>query len=617
MSRVDEDSTPLLHDRTTHVCYNQHAPPSRKIVEPVFPKSALGTGMSAWRSDLVAGFTVAMVNVPLSIALGVASQVRPEKGILTAVWSGLLAALFGGSSFNIVGPTGALSGIISNYATSVGPEMLPVLSITSAIAVLIAYLLRWDRYAVYIPSSVMHGFTLGVAAIIAVGQFSALFGLSQMHAHPNALGSVLEVLQRYQEYNYVSMIIGVSSWLLLYNLVRYNSRVPWSIGIAAIGVMLGYVSTHEYVDLPLVTLQSKYGGLQPVIHTQSLNLPSQSQLPSLLVAAASVAFVSVLETLISGKIADEMTHTTMDQRQEVLGLAIANFGCGLAGGIPSTAALARTALNIRAGAQTRLSGILNAIFTALVAFLLMPLFSYIPVTIIASLLFQVSVGMIDFEHLLKCLRHERGELAMALLIAAVCCVLDPTSGIVLGAILALLRSADSMAVGFSEVQLTDDFHNFVNVRSEYIDQLVAKTSAPRPSLPQRIRNVFSRDTLTKPSAYQPSGEQWLAIIYRPVGSFTYLSAVAHSQRLRTLCPTKFVILSMRYMHEIDTDGAAALHQMVQELEARGLHVYMSTLAELVQPQLLGHKWYQQMCDQGKVFTQLDDALTTLRKQILA
>lgn len=138
-----------------------------------------------------AGLTVALVSLPLSISLAIAANATPVMGLITAVWAGLVAALFGGSNFNVVGPTGALSGILAAFAIQNGVEMLPLLAIASGLVVLLAYALRWDRYIIFIPSCVMHGFTLGVAFIIGLNQLNFALGLSGLSSHEKFILNVL------------------------------------------------------------------------------------------------------------------------------------------------------------------------------------------------------------------------------------------------------------------------------------------------------------------------------------------------------------------------------------------------------------------------------------------
>ena len=588
-----------------------------KLVNVQRARRSLASGLDAWTQDITAGLTVSLVNIPLSLSLAVAAQAHPAQGIITAVWAGLFASMFGGSAFNIVGPTGALSGILSKYADQLGAGVLPWLAITSAAVMLTAYILRWDRYAVYVPSSVNEGFTLGVAGIIAVGQLPAALGLAGMHAHSNVVGTMWEVVARYSEYNYASIALAFGLWFMLYGLIRHNPKVPWSILIVSMGVAIGFLDAQGHLGVSLTTLKDRYGMLEPVVIEPSLSRIAVPNWWSLVVATLSVAFVSVLETIISGKIADNMTHTTMDQRQEVMGLALANIASGLAGGLPATAALARTSLNIKSGAHTKVSGIASAILTGILAFLVMPLFSYMPVTVVSALLFQVSVGMVDTKHLMDSLHHDRTAFIMTLLVAAVSCAVDPTSGIVFGAILGLLGSADTLATGFCEISVTNDFQEYLTVGSQRIDQLAMESAKPSSSLMARLRNMFWVDRLVEVKTQQSAQTGWQAAIYRPVGSLSYLSALSHTSRIQALCPSKHLILSMRFVDHIDMDGVVAIHHVISEMEGRGVTVSISTLAPHIHQRLMLVPWFQSMESAGVVSRSLAEATEECKKNLHA
>lgn len=562
-------------------------------------KRSLANGFSSWRNDLMAGFNVSLINIPLSVSLGVASLATPSQGIITAIWSGLIASIFGGSAFNIVGPTGALTGILSKYATELGSDILPWLAITSASVIFIAYLLRWDRYSIYIPCTVTEGFTLGVACIIAIGQLPAALGLIKMQKHSNAVSTLWELLTRYNEYNYISIILCFTLWFSLYWLIKWVPRIPWSVLIVSIGIVIGYLDTHKYIDLGLITLKDKYGMLESAVIAPNLttNIPLHHWW-TIIVGSLSIAFVAVLETIISGRIADSMTRTTMNQRQEVIGLALANIVSGLAGGIPATAALARTSLNIRSGAQSKLSGIASAISTGMFAYLIMPLFSYMPLLVVSALLFQVSVGMVDTRHLADLIRYDRNALIRTLLVAVIACAVDPTSGIVVGAIMGLLDSADSLASGFCEIMVTNDFLQYRTVDAHHTNELLVKS----------IQSSVSAEPKSN-----PSGVGWLAAIYRPIGSLSYLSAISHVSRIRSLYPSKYLILSMRFLNHIDMDGVAAIQDVITDLQNRGITVVITTLTPQTYERFSLLPWFQQMIKDNNVYTSLHDATTEFKK----
>jgi len=418
--------------------------------------------------NLSAGLTVALINVPLSLALAVASASTPQHGMMAAIWGGLMAAIVGGCQYNIQGPTGALSGILSRYALMFGVGVLPVLSVSSGLVMLLVYVFHLDRYVTFLPSSVIHGFTLGVAILIAGGQIGAAFGLPPISATPHFLENVWNNMELISQghTHWHSFILFMTMWLALFILVKKVPGVPWMVPIAGMGVIIGYLGEHGD-GWRVTTLKDKYGDLSlsimspaPLWSSVSSSLSTsvgRGSALDLLTGSVSVAFVGVLESLISGKIADGMTKTSMHQRQEVLAVSMANLAAGWTGGMPVTAALARTALSIRSGANSKLAGIFNAAFTFLIALFCLPLFGYLPLCVVASLLFQVSCGMVEAKHLLHSWSLDSVAFWLTLVCASLCLIFDPTVAIVVGAVLGLLRNAENLARGYSEMTLTRDF----------------------------------------------------------------------------------------------------------------------------------------------------------------
>ena len=222
-----------------------------------------------------AGLTVALINIPLSVSLAVASQSTPTAGIITAVWAGLVAAVLGGSQFNITGPTGALAGILTNYALLFGADVLPLLSITSAVLIAVMYLLQWDKYMVssctvdicmqcershsshrrpltdlvlcfvfvmwqrYLPSSIVHGFTLGVGVMIATSQLSSALGIQNVTVRGSCFLNIVETLSHIGSSDAWAASVFAVSWLSLFGLIRIQPRLPWSVLIAAAGIGWG------------------------------------------------------------------------------------------------------------------------------------------------------------------------------------------------------------------------------------------------------------------------------------------------------------------------------------------------------------------------------------------
>ncbi len=290
------------------------------------------------RANLKSGITVSLVSLPLSISLAIAGGATPIMGVITAIWSGLVAALFGGSNYNIVGPTGALSGLLAMYAMSYGVQVLPILALIGGLIILISYFFKVDKYIVFIPSSVIHGFTLGVAFIIGLNQLNFATGLKGLPTHERFIENVIESFKHIAGVSGIAVGLFLATLILLFIFLKRIPKVPGPIVVSLIGIALGYLTSIGVLDFPLQTLYTKYGDL----HATLFSLPHFGREFlnfTLWKAGAAIAVIAILETLISAKIADKMTKTKFDQKREMWGLGLANIASGLFGGIPATAAL--------------------------------------------------------------------------------------------------------------------------------------------------------------------------------------------------------------------------------------------------------------------------------------
>jgi len=283
-----------------------------------------------------AGITVSLISIPLSISLAVASNATPAMGIITAIWAGLFAAIFGGSKFNIVGPTGALSGVIASYVIVHGLGALPVITVLAGLIIFLSYLFKLERFLILIPASVIHGFTLGVALIIALGQFNAAFGITNLTAHESFIKNLIDSLSHLGQISIPTVFIFIVFLIGLLLFKKFLPKLPGAIVLAPFGIILGYLTSIGQIPLNIQTLGDKFGTIQ--FHLFQLSYPSFSF--DMLSVASVIASIAILETLLSAKIADAMTKTKYNERKEMLGLALANIASGLAGGLPATAALA-------------------------------------------------------------------------------------------------------------------------------------------------------------------------------------------------------------------------------------------------------------------------------------
>jgi SulP family sulfate permease len=527
-----------------------------------------------WKS----GLTVALVALPLSLSLGVAAGATPLMGVITAIWAGLIAALFGGSNYNVVGPTGALSGILATYALLHGAASLPILAILSGAIILIFYALRWERYIVFIPASVVHGFTLGVAFIIALNQLNFALGLKGLPVHERFFDNVIESFSHIGQADMTTFILFAVALGVIVALKKYVPRIPGVIAVATAGIALGYAAQRGMVSLQVQTIASKFGAIPNSIASMpQFSLDAFGRETA--IAALTIAVVAILETLISAKIADGMTKTKSDQRKEVFGLGLANVASGLFGGIPATAALARTSLNIKSGATHKTSAGIAAIGVVVIALVLLSGFQFLPLAFVAAILVSVALFMVEREQFVHLYHFDKKVFSLSMITAAITIVEDPIVGILFGSVIALLMFVNTLSWAQGEITINKGGSLVGRYRSDELEAL------------------------------EDHGD---VLVYRFAGQLTYINAQGHLQALAQINDeTKTVVLSFRNLFYIDIDGIDAVAEMIELLEQNGKTVYLSSVNHLIGALVKRSSWYVSLRDAGRIFDSASHALQRL------
>lgn len=527
------------------------------------------------KNNLKSGLTVALISIPLSVSLAVASGTTPTVGIITAIWAGCIAAVFGGSHFNIVGPTGALSGIIATYVILHGASTLPMVAILTGVFILIAYAARLERYLILIPSSVIHGFTLGVAFIIGFGQLNFAFGLKDLPQHEKFFANITESVTHIGSMSWVTLGIFTAFLIGLLLFKKLTPKLPGAIILAPLGVLLGYLSEHQYVTLELQTLASRFGD----ISFRFFEAPHFGFSYFMVQTSAVVALIAILETLLSAKIADGMTRTKHHERKEVFGLGLANIVSGLVGGMPATAALARTSLNIKTGATHRTSALISVAGIVLISALLLGYFKYIPLAVIAAILVFVAIQMIEKEHYEKLWHYETAGFWVSILVALVTIVEDPIFGILFGVSVSLLMFVDRISRGHFDARV----------------------------------NTFSEGIVDSGDTRKEIEEEGDVLVYSFRGKLCYINSRSHIERFEVVLKQyQAVILRLRAVHFIDTDGIEALDEIIDIISSRGQKVLITGIDQSVLDLLEQlSSGYQRLKKEGLIFEKSEQALNFL------
>lgn len=386
----------------------------------------------AFAGDAVASVTVAMVALPLSIAIAIASGAPPAAGLVTAVVGGLLISALGGSRVQIGGPTGAFIVVVYSVIQAHGFDGLLLATLMAGIILVIAGLLRAGRLIALIPEAVIEGFTIGIAVVIATSQLKDLLGLSAASL-PAAFLEKLPVLWAARgTLNPAAVIIGLGTVAAIFILRRVLPRIPGPV----IAVTLATVAA-AVAHLPVDTVGSRYGALPNGLPWPALPQVTVAQLSELLPSALIIAFLAGIESLLSAIVADRMIGGAHRSNAELLAQGAANIASPLFGGLPATGAIARTATNVRAGGRTPVAGMLHAIVILCVMIVAAPLAAYLAMPALAGLLVVTAWTMSEPHRWPDRLRAPAADQFLLFLTMALTVLADLTVAIAVGTAIGL------------------------------------------------------------------------------------------------------------------------------------------------------------------------------------
>ena len=406
--------------------------------------------------DVIAGIIVAIIALPLSIALALASGVGPEQGLYTAIVAGFIISFFGGCSVQISGPTAAFATIVAGVVAKSGMEGLIVATILAGIMLIGMGLLRAGTMIKFIPDPITVGFTAGIAVTIVIGQVKDFLGLTFTHAPVETMEKVEETIACIGTFNPMALVVGLIALAILIISPRFFKRVPPS--LIAVVITAALV---EIMDLPVNTIGDLYtiSSALPTFHMPEVSFGLVKQV---LPDAFTIAILAAIESLLSAVVADEMVEDHHNSNMELIAQGLGNMASALFGGIPATGAIARTAANINNGGRSPISGMVHAIVLLLILVLLMPYAALIPMPTIAAILFIVAYNMSHIHKLIEIIQKApKSDVAVLLLSFVLTVVFDLVVAISVGLGLACLmfmkRMADVSDIKEWEyVEITDD-----------------------------------------------------------------------------------------------------------------------------------------------------------------
>lgn len=409
-------------------------------LRPQLLESMKGYSKEAFMKDLIAGIIVAIIALPLSIALALASGVAPEQGIYTAIVAGFLISALGGSPVQIAGPTAAFATIVAGIVAKNGMEGLVVATVIAGILLILMGVLRMGSMIKFIPYTITTGFTAGIAVTILIGQLKDFMGLTFKHAPVETMEKLKEVVECIGTINPMAVVIGIAALVILIVWPKIFQKIPAS--LVAVIVTAGAV---KILDLPVNTIGDLYtiSSSLPTFHLPSF---SYGTIVAVLPDAFTIAILAAIESLLSAVVADEMVGSRHNSNMELVAQGIGNTASALFGGIPATGAIARTAANIKNGGRTPVAGMVHAGVLMMVLVLLMPYAALIPMPCIAAILFQVAYNMSGWRTVVSVIRRSpKSDISVLVLTFGLTVVFDLVIAIVVGITLACLLFMTRMA----------------------------------------------------------------------------------------------------------------------------------------------------------------------------
>jgi SulP family sulfate permease len=516
-----------------------------------------GYGLRALRADAVAGITVAIVALPLSMAIAIASGVTPDRGLYTAIVGGLLVSLLGGTRFQIGGPAGAFIVLVAGTVATQGVDGLVLATLMSGVILMAAGYLRLGTFIKYIPYPVTVGFTAGIASIIFASQLKDLMGLTLQAPEPGAFVPKLEAIAAaLPTFSLQAAAVACTSVVIILMVRRY--RPLWPNLLIAVVVAASAVAL---LKLPVETIGTRFGGIPRGLPMPRLPDLSWQRIMTLAPVALSFALLGSIESLLSAVVADSMTGRRHRSNCELVAQGAANIASSLFGGFCVTGAIARTATNVRAGAHGPIAGMLHSLSLLLFMLLAAPLASYIPLAALAGVLATVAWNMAEKNAIGTLLRGSRGDAVVLVTTFGLTIFHDLMQGILVGFALSALL--------------------FVHRMSQAV-QVQGALPAQQLDLPDSVGDH-------EQGGYAGGPLDRDIVVYRISGAFFFGAAASVGAALdRIAAQPKAHIIDFSAVSIIDSTAAITIEGFLRRAKRHGAAVYITGAGIAVRRELLTH-----------------------------
>lgn len=496
---------------------------------------------SLFKHDLIAGITVGIVAVPLALAFAIASGVEPAQGFYTAIIAGFLISLFGGSRYQIGGPTGAFVVIVYGIIATYGYDGLVIATIIAGILLIILGLVKIGSYIKFIPYPVITGFTSGIGVVILTTQLKDLFGLKIENLPSDFFGKWIIFLKNLSSIHIETFIIGLSTIIIIYLVRKFLPKLPAHVFSISIITLIVFV-----FGINIDTIGSRFGEIPSNLPSFSMPSITLEKIKAVFPSAVTIALLAGIESLLSAVVADGMTGSRHNSNKELVGQGIANIATSFFGGIPATGAIARTATNVKAGGKTKVSGIIHAIFLALFMLFFAKIIEVIPMSALAGVLFVVSFDMIDIRKFKSLFKAPKSDVAVLLITFTLTVLIDLTvavqAGVVLASILFMKRMSDVASIDKLDLGCSD------NIDSDLVDP----DAINKKNVPEGVE------------VYEINGPFFFGVADNLITTYEYM-----------IKKPKVFILRMRKVPAVDATGVHALENFYMACVKRNTQLVLS------------------------------------------
>jgi SulP family sulfate permease len=566
-----------------------------------------GYGRQFFFADVLAGVTVAIIALPLSLALAIGSGVSPERGLFTAIIAGFLISLLGGSRVQVGGPAGAFMAIVAGIVARQGYDGLCIATIMAGVILILTGLAKLGSLIKFIPYPVTTGFTTGIAVIIFTSQIRDLFGLTinyvndagqLVHNPPSSFLACWHVLiQSMHSVNPLAATFGVGSVIILATIRRFIPRLPGAIIVVIISVLLVstlHLALNPQTGAGIETLGTRFGGIPNMLPKPHLPIKlstwndvtvAWNKAVTLIPEATTIALLCSIESLLCAVVADGMIGGRHKSNMELLAQGIANISAIIFGGIPATGVIARTAANVKTGGRTPLAGMVHSAALLVMMILLAPYASRIPLSVLAAILVMVAWNMAEFGHFKSIFRAPRGDMLVLLTTFGLTVLTDLTKGVGVGMILAAMlfmkRMTEVTNVGAIRNELEEPGDEFADLKDP--------------------NSITIRNVPPHVEVYEINGPFFFGVADRLKDTLNSLER-----------PPKVFILRMRRVPAIDATGMHALDEFHDKCRKRKTTLLLSGVHAQPIFAMTTYGLVDKIGEQN-MFGNIDDALNRARE----